>query len=133
MGWDLDEVERPLVEQLLGLGWRFLEGDLDKPAATGRASFAEVIQAGSLRSQLHALNLHDGQPWLDEERLTQAVSALTRMPGHRLMEANKAAIALLVGGLTVEGLPGWDGGHMTLSAISGMRRNRTYSRHQAAP
>lgn len=25
---------------------------------------------------MHALNLHDGQPWLDEERLTQAISAL---------------------------------------------------------
>ena len=110
MGWELDEVERPLAEQLLGLGWRFLQGDLDKPAATGRASFAEVIQTGILRRQLHTLNLHDGQPWLDDERLTQAVSALTRLPGHRLMEANKAATALLVGGLTVEGLPGWDGG-----------------------
>jgi len=110
MGWELDEVERPLVEQLAGLGWRHIAGEIDNPGTTGRATFAEVIQTGTLRRQLHALNLHDGQPWLDDERLTQAISALTRMPGHRLMEANKAATALLVGGLTVEGLPGWDGG-----------------------
>lgn len=110
MGWELDEVERPLVEQLAGLGWRHIAGDIDSPATTGRAGFAEVIQTSTLRRQLHTLNLHDGQPWLDEERLTQAVSALTRLPGYRLMEANKEATALLVGGLTVEGLPGWDGG-----------------------
>jgi len=110
MGWELDEVKRPLVEQLAGLSWRHVAGEIDNPATTGRTTFAEVIQTGTLRRQLHALNLRDGQPWLDDERLTQAVSALTRMPGHRLMEANKAATALLVGGLTVDGLPGWDGG-----------------------
>jgi type I restriction enzyme R subunit len=110
MGWESEEVERPLIEQLLGLGWRYLEGDLDDPARTGRSSFAEVIQEGALRRQLHALNLHDGQPWLDEERLGQAIGALTRLPGHRLMEANRAATELLLNGLTVEGLPGWDGG-----------------------
>lgn len=110
MRWELDAVERPLVEQLVGLGWLFVEGDLDTPAATGRNTFAEVIQTNLLRRQLHALNLHEGSPWLDEERLTQAVSALIRIPAHRLMEANKAATALLTGGLTVEGLPGWDGG-----------------------
>ena len=110
MDWELEKVERPLAEQLVGLGWRFLEGDKDSPAATGRASFAEVIQTATLRRQLHALNLRDGQPWMDEERLSQAVGALTRIPAHRLMEANKVATGLLLGGLTVEGLPGWDGG-----------------------
>jgi type I restriction enzyme R subunit len=110
MGWELDEVERPLIEQLLGLGWRYVEGNLDEPASTGRSAFSEVIQEGALRRQLHALNLHDGQPWLDEERLTQAVGALTRIPAHRLMEANRAATELLRAGLTVDGLPGWDGG-----------------------
>lgn len=38
MGWELDEVERPLVEQLAGLGWRHIAGEIDNPAATGRAS-----------------------------------------------------------------------------------------------
>ncbi len=111
MGWELDEVERPFVEQLLGMGWGFLEGHLDAPSATGRTSFTEVIQEATLRRQVHTLNLDaNGQPWLDDERLSQAVGAITRIPAHRLMEANQAATELLLGGLTVEGLPGWDGG-----------------------
>jgi type I restriction enzyme R subunit len=111
MGWELDTVEKPFVEQLLAMGWRYVEGDLDAPACTGRASFTEVIQEGTLRRQLHAQNLDaTGHPWLDDERLSQAVGAITRIPAHRLMEANQAATELLLGGLTVEGLPGWDGG-----------------------
>ena len=99
MGWELEEVERPLVEQLLGLGWRSLEGDLDDPACSGRSSFSEVVQEDVLRRQVLELNLHQGRPWLDEERLTQAVGALTRIPAHRLMEANRIATELLVGDL----------------------------------
>ncbi len=64
-----------------------------------------------LREQLRALNLGpDGSPWLDEERLSEAVTAITRLGTHKLMEANEKATALLIRGLTVEGLPGWDGG-----------------------
>jgi type I restriction enzyme R subunit len=111
MGWELGTVEKPLVEQLLTLGWRYVEGDLDAPAATSRTSFTEVIQEATLRRQLHALNLDaNGQPWLDNQRLSQAVGAITRIPAHRLIEANRIATELLLGGITVEGLAGWDGG-----------------------
>jgi type I restriction enzyme R subunit len=111
MGWELETVEKPFVEQLVQMGWRYVEGDLDAPARTGRTSFTEVFQEATLRRQLHALNLDStGEPWLDDERLSQAVGAITRIPVHRLMEANQAATELLLGGLTVEGLPGWDGG-----------------------
>lgn len=111
MGWELETVEKPFVEQLLTMGWRYVEGDLDKPALTRRDSFAEVIQLATLRRQLHALNVDaTGQPWLDDERVSQAVGALTRIPAHRLMEANRIATELLLSGITVEGLPGWDGG-----------------------
>lgn len=111
MGWELDEVERPFVEQLMALGWRHVGGDLDDPARSGRDDFTQVIQEVALRCQLRALNLDQaGQPWLDEDRLSQAVGAITRIPAHRLMEANQAATELLLRGLTVEGLPGWDGG-----------------------
>jgi type I restriction enzyme, R subunit len=110
MGWELETVEKPFVEQLFTMGWRHAEGDIDAPAQTGRSSFTEVIQKAALRRQLHALNLHDGQPWLDDERLSQAVGAIARIPAHRLMEANRIATGLLLGGITVEGLPGWDGG-----------------------
>lgn len=111
MGWELDDVEKPFVEQLQALGWSYTEGDLDNPAATGRTSFTEVIQEAVLREQLGALNTGpDGQPWLDEGRLSEAVAAITRLGTHKLMEANQKATELLIKGLTVEGLVGWDGG-----------------------
>jgi type I restriction enzyme R subunit len=114
VGWELDEVERPFVEQLVAMGWHYVEGNLDHPERTGRTSFAEVMQQATLRRQIHALNVRDvagtDQPWLDDERISQAVAALTRIPAHRLIEANRIATELLAGGITVEGLPGWDGG-----------------------
>ncbi len=57
MGWELEAVEKPFVEQLLTMGWRYVEGDLDAPARTGRTGFTEVIQETTLRRQLRALNL----------------------------------------------------------------------------
>ncbi|MEX8504383.1 type I restriction endonuclease subunit R [Leptothrix ochracea] len=115
MGWELDTVEKPFVEQLVAMGWRYLAGSLDAPADTGRSGFTEVIQEATLRRQIRALNLREvapgqHQPWLDEERVSQAVGALTRLPAHKLMEANRAATELLLAGITVEGLAGWDGG-----------------------
>lgn len=47
MGWALEEVERPLVEQLAGLGRRQVTGDIAP-------------------RHPHALNLHGAQSWLDE-------------------------------------------------------------------
>lgn len=111
MGWELEDVEKPFVAQLEGLGWVHVEGSLDDPKVTGRSSFSEVIQEGVLRERLRALNPGpDVQPWLDDARLSEAVSAITRLGTHKLMEANQKATELLIKGLTVEGLPGWDGG-----------------------
>lgn len=111
MGWELEDVEKPFVAQLQALGWAHIEGSIDDPALTGRSSFTEVIQEGVLRERLRALNPGpDGQPWLDEARLSEAVAAITRLGTHKLMEANQKATELLIKGLTVEGLPGWDGG-----------------------
>jgi len=39
------QVERPLIEQLKGMGWQHLPGDIDVPYLTERESFREV-QAG---------------------------------------------------------------------------------------
>jgi len=63
-----------------------------------------------LRERLLAINTRNGQPWLDERRVDQAVSAITRLPANKVMEANQLATDLLHGGITVEGLPDWDGG-----------------------
>ncbi|MBN2885537.1 MAG: type I restriction endonuclease subunit R, partial [Chromatiaceae bacterium] len=92
-----------------------IAGHLDDPALTARTSFSDVIQEGVLRERLHAINpgpadLNGGQPWLDDARLSEAVAAITRLGSRKLMEANQKATERLIKGLTVEGLPGWDGG-----------------------
>jgi type I restriction enzyme R subunit len=117
LGPEYEHVEKPLVAQLAGLGWTHLEGappgnvTPTDPAASGRTAFNEVFLIGRLRSQLYTLNRDgNGKPWLDEQRLDQAVNALTRVAAVSLLEANQVASELLLNGLTVDGLPDWDGG-----------------------
>lgn len=109
-GPEYAEVEKPFIDQLVGQGWNFISGSVEDPSFTYRESFAEVVMAPLLREQLRAINLRDGEPWLDDIRLDQAVSAITRLPASKVLEANKLATELLLGGLPVEGLKGWDGG-----------------------
>lgn len=110
MGWELEDVEKPFVAQLQGLNWQHTEGSLDDPAITGRSSFSEVIQRAALAERLRAINLRDGQPWLDEQRIAEAFAAITRVGTGKLMEANQTVTELLLKGITVDGLPGWEGG-----------------------
>jgi len=79
-GPEYTDVEQPFSEQLKAQGWNHVGGSLDDPAVRGRRDFAEVIQEGVLREQLYRINRRDGAPWLDDERLAQAVGAITRMP-----------------------------------------------------
>ncbi|BES73036.1 HsdR family type I site-specific deoxyribonuclease [Marinobacter nanhaiticus D15-8W] len=109
-GPEFTEVELPFIQQLEQEGWDYIEGSLDSPSVTHRETFAQVIMEPLLRDRLLAINTRNGKPWLDERRLDQAVSAITRLPASKVMEANKLTTGLLHGGITVEGLSGWDGG-----------------------
>ncbi|HNP41921.1 MAG TPA: type I restriction endonuclease subunit R [Nitrospira sp.] len=109
-GPEFQKVEAPLIAQLVRMGWKHTTGNLDHPSVTGRGSFREVLLLGELRAAITRINLRDGKPWLDEDRVSQAVSELDRISKPKLMEANQAATQLLVKGCDVEGLPGWDGG-----------------------
>jgi len=109
-GPEWSEVEEPFLDQLASMGWRVIIGSLDHPSVTGRESFREVLMKQDLRKAIARVNLRDGKPWLDEERLSQAVSALERIGHRKLLEANKESTNLLLTGVPVDGLPGWDGG-----------------------
>lgn len=104
------KVELPFIEQLSSLGWKHITGSVDHPSVTGRTSFRDVLLEPDLRQALRRINLRNGQPWLDDARISQAVNALTRISAPRLMEANQEATKLLLEGHAVDGLPGWDGG-----------------------
>lgn len=110
-------VERPLIEQLKGMGWTHLEGAPyyavipTDAAESGRTGFGEVILEQRLRDALLRINPGpDGKEWLDDTRISSAVNALTRIPVTSLLEANQHITELLIKGTTVEGVPGWDGG-----------------------
>ncbi|MET7607443.1 HsdR family type I site-specific deoxyribonuclease [Streptomyces avermitilis] len=116
-GYEFVLVESPLTSQLEGMGWRHQRGgpvgpaDPTDPKASFRTSFADPILEGILRKQLRRLNLNPaGKEWLDEGRIAQAISALTRLGATSLLEANSEATQLLLDGTVVEGVEGWDGG-----------------------
>lgn len=72
-------VEQPLLAQLEAMGWKHTTGNPSDPSATGRESFRDVLLEDDLRAALVRINrTPDGQPWLDDERLAQAVNALKR-------------------------------------------------------
>jgi type I restriction enzyme, R subunit len=61
-------VEIPFIEQLIGLGWEYIEGDIDVPYLTERESFREVLLRNRLRKALMEINRDDeGRRWLEEE------------------------------------------------------------------
>ncbi len=97
------QVELPLIEQLTGMGWQHLPGDIDVPYLTERESFREVLLRDRLRAALNRINRDEsGDPWLDDSRANQALDRLERLGAPRLMEANQLATELLLKGTSVE-------------------------------
>ena len=117
LGPEYTRVEQPLIDQLKGMGWLHREGAVPEafvptnPAASGRELFSEVFLAQQMRDAIYRLNRDpDENPWLPDDRLSQAVNALTRIGSTSLLEANQQATGLLLNGITVEGMPGWNEG-----------------------
>jgi len=109
------QVEHPFIEQLQAIGWDYLEGDTGVPYLTERQNFRQVLLTGRLREALARINLDEnGEPWLDEARVNQAVSHLERLGKPKLIEANQVATDLLIKGTQVEGL---DGKNVTVQYI----------------
>jgi len=111
-------VEMPFIEQLKAMGWEHIEGDIDVPYLTERESFRDVLLTDRLRNAVKIINLDDnGNPWLDDDRVSQVVSTMERISTPKLMEANKKAFDLIVHGVEVEGDPVLHGGKEKTVAI----------------
>ena len=109
--WEL--VERPLLDRLASLGWDTLVwGEQQGSDNCDRSSDRLVLLEKRLRVSLWQINRGpDNVEWLDEARLNAAIAELRTMPaGAKLLEANRLSTDLLLGGVTVAGLDGWDGG-----------------------
>ena len=120
-GPEWEHVERPLLDHLFALGWETLVWSERQPdGVDARSSDRDVLLERRLGSALKKINRGpDGKPWLDEARISSAVAELRSMPaGAKLLEANRLSTELLLGGISVAGLDGWDGGRdQTLSYI----------------
>ena len=112
-GPEWEKVERPLLDQLASLGWETLIWGEQHPGDDcERSSERDVLLEKRLRLSLYEINLGPGRTtWLDGARIDAAVAELRSMPaGAKLLEANRLSTDLLLGGVTVPGLDGWDGG-----------------------
>jgi type I restriction enzyme, R subunit len=111
VGTEYTGVEKPLLDQLAALGWSAIEGSKSDAAVTERDSFRDSILEERLRAGLLKINPGpDGAPWLDDSRLSEVVSSLTRSEVGKLIELNERMTERLLEGVSVAGLPDWDQG-----------------------
>lgn len=92
----LDErnhVEKPLLDQLAGLGWEVLDLTIEqRPADTFRESFTEVVMAPVLRERIWAIN-----PWMEPDQVEEAIKQLTAsFPTNSLLENNHHVLNMLL-------------------------------------
>jgi type I restriction enzyme R subunit len=93
-----NHVEKPLLDQLAGLGWEILDLTKDelkrdqRPSDSHRESFTEVVMLPVLRERLMVIN-----PWLEEDQVEEVVKQLTAsFPSTALLENNKHVFQLLL-------------------------------------
>lgn len=110
----LRQLER-MAELPGGLGWACITAnplaatpqETDDQGIPLRESFRDVLLLPHLRRKLQEINLDDqGQPWLDDRRVNQAVDQLLRLGPGRLMDKNETATNRLLSGVNVDGLQG---------------------------
>jgi type I restriction enzyme, R subunit len=92
----LDErnhVEKPLLDQLAGLGWQVIDLDgKQHPRDTFRENFTEVVMLPVLREQLRTIN-----PWLADDQVEEVVKQITASwPTTNLIQNNRHAFNLLL-------------------------------------
>lgn len=111
-----DEVEAPLVAQLVAMGWTHLAYAAPAPlgpdgTGSGRDSYADVVLRERLRAAVVRINIRpDGRPWLDAASLDE-IERRIRQEGSRGVPGNLAFAELLTGtGLTLPGPDDWDAG-----------------------
>jgi type I restriction enzyme R subunit len=92
----LDErnhVEKPLLDQLQGLGWEIIDLDNKQlPADTFRQSFTEVVMEPVLKERLKVIN-----DWLEDDQVDEVVKQITAsFPGKGLITNNRHVFTLLL-------------------------------------
>ncbi len=88
-----NHVEKPLIDQLAGLGWEIRDLDSKQlPSASFRQSFTEVVMLPILREQLKKIN-----DCLEDDQVEEVVKQLTAsFPASGLIQNNKHVFTLLL-------------------------------------
>jgi len=86
-------VEKPLLDQLDGLGWEVIDLDSkQRPGDSFRESFTEVVMLKVLRAQLKIIN-----DWLENDQVEEVVKQITAsFPGSGLIANNRHVFTLLL-------------------------------------
>ncbi len=81
-----EHVEKPLLDQLAGLGWEIIDLDAKQhPGDSHRSTFTEVVMLSVLREQLKVIN-----PWLEDDQVDEVVKQLTaNFPSTNLLQNNR--------------------------------------------
>ncbi len=92
----LDErnhVEKPLLDQLNGLGWEILDLDTKQhPKDSHRESFTEVAMLPVLRERVQKIN-----PWMEDDQVEEVIKRLTAsFPSTNIIENNRHVMELLL-------------------------------------
>ena len=97
----LDErnhVEKPLLDQLAGLGWEIIDLDnKQKPLDSYRNNFTDVVMPSVLCEQIKVIN-----PWLEDWQVDEAARQITsNFAVNKLLENNHYVLSLLLENTTV--------------------------------
>lgn len=115
---EYEKVERPLIDQLVAMGWEHLHGAPPGSPATRagdseRTSFVEVLYRKRFFEAVARLNPGpDGQPWLSDAQLRHILDLLTGQgqQAARGVAANLEVTRMLREGINSRTLPGWTKG-----------------------
>lgn len=92
-------VEKPLLNQLVSMGWEVTDlgqGVPTDPATSFRSSFREVILKSIFKKAVHRINCtDDGKPWLTDSQLDVLLNDVTDLGTHKLLAANETFIGRL--------------------------------------
>jgi type I restriction enzyme R subunit len=111
---ELNVVELPLLHQLGAMGWTHVEGADEDPSTgrkdyhlLGRADFQQTLLRDRLEAALRRLNRNDdGSEWLDERRISQAISQLERPTARDFIAISEELHDKIVRGVNVSGPDG---------------------------
>jgi type I restriction enzyme R subunit len=151
------KTEKPLIEQLAGLGWEHLEGGppgkpVSSPEASRRATYGQVVYENRFRDAVARINPGPGGggTWLSPGQLDRLLALVLgtapgQGPAERGVAANLAVTRLLRDGVNARTLPGWrkgdpehvrlvdwdgeNGGRNDLLAVSQFRVDRKNMSH----